>query len=318
MSVKEKILDILEERAGECVSGAELAERAAVSRNAVWKAINSLEASGMEISRSHSGYSLKEGLSERGIRRYLSFPESAEIRVYDSVDSTNSVMKAAAADGLGDRSVIAAKEQTAGRGRYDRVFYSGKGDGVYFSLLIRNVDFERGRFLTAIAAVAAVETLKERFGAEASIKWVNDIYVGGKKCAGILTEAVTDMELNAIAYAVIGIGLNLKKPRGGYPAKIAGTAGVPAEILPRDPYNLAVSEIAGRIYSAYDSFDRAELVEKYRGYSFLVGRKVGVMKEGRVVSEGVVKGIDDELSLVVESGDGKEERLCFGEVTLRL
>ena len=151
MNVKAVILEILEDNAGKKVSGAELARRADASRNAVWKAINALAAEGYEIERSHTGYVLREDLSERGIVKYLTVP-AGEIRVFDVVGSTNSEMKAAAAAGMPDRSIIAAARQTEGRGRYGRAFYSEKGTGVYFSILIRNIDFYRGKFLTAAAA----------------------------------------------------------------------------------------------------------------------------------------------------------------------
>ena len=151
-------MSILSERAGVYVSGAELAAAAKVTRNAVWKAVNALVSGGADISRSHRGYMLRTAeVSEYGIKKRL--PEEysdAYIEVLDSVASTNTYMKGLA-ERAPDFSMTAAKEQTSGRGRYDRLFYSPRGSGVYFSVLLKDVDFERGGCLTALAAVAAAE-----------------------------------------------------------------------------------------------------------------------------------------------------------------
>ena len=317
MNVKAVILEILEDNAGKKVSGAELARRADASRNAVWKAINALAAEGYEIERSHTGYVLREDLSERGIVKYLTVP-AGEIRVFDVVGSTNSEMKAAAAAGMPDRSIIAADRQTEGRGRYGRAFYSEKGTGVYFSILIRNIDFYRGKFLTAAAAVAVAESLEKLYGVSAQIKWVNDVYIGGKKCVGILTEAVTDLESGVIGYAVVGIGVNLKEPEGGFPKELQGVAGIPSDELPADAYNRAVAYTFNRFIELYDAFDRDALVKSYRSRSFLQGRTVGVMFDGKEAYTAVVKDVDENLNLVVVADDGTERTLNYGEVTLKI
>lgn len=314
MNVKKTVLKILQENQGKKVGGAELAEIAGASRNAVWKAINALEADGHDIERSHNGYVLNENLSANGIAKYYRYP-GASIIVKESVGSTNSEMKVLAAGGVADRSMVVSDMQTEGRGRYGRKFYSEKGTGVYFSILVRNVDFERGRYLTAMAAVAAAESVESVFSVEAKIKWVNDIYVGGRKCVGILTESVTDMESGVINYAVVGIGINMKKPAGGYPEEIRDIAGVPSETLPSDAFNRIVAETANVFFGLYDDFDKKTLAEKYRSGSFLAGRTVNVIVNGEKAYEAVVKGIGDELGLIVIA-NGKEITLNCGEVSV--
>ena len=318
--IKEQILSVLSERAGEYVSGAELAAAAKVTRNAVWKAVNALVSGGADICRSHRGYMLRTAeVSEYGIKKRL--PEEysdAYIEVLDSVASTNTYMKGLA-ERAPDFSMTAAKEQTSGRGRYDRNFYSPRGSGVYFSVLLKDVDFERGGSLTALAAVAAAEAIEDVFGVEAGIKWVNDIYVRSKKCAGILTEAVTDMELRRICYAVIGIGVNVYEPEGGYPGglkDVAGAAGGPD--APPDALNAVVAAIYTKIRRYYTQFDRGALNLKYRARSILDGKNVTVLKADGSEYPARVKGIDENFALAVIKDDGKEERLASGEVSLRL
>ena len=162
MKVREIILEKLENHFGEYVSGADLAHEAGVSRNAVWKAVNALVSGGVKIERTHHGYKLvEEGLSEYGIKRYFPSDSNVSVEVLEEVDSTNTYMKERAADGAEDFSLVASRSQSAGRGRKNASFYSPKNSGVYFTVLIRNIDFTRARFLTAMAAVASAEGIEQ-------------------------------------------------------------------------------------------------------------------------------------------------------------
>ncbi len=319
MKLKDVILNTLEERFGEYVSGAELAKAAGVSRNAVWKAVNALSCADVKIERARGGYRLvRASLTEYGIRRHLKDDAPEWIRVLDAVDSTNTYMKERAAEGIPDFSLVASSSQSAGRGRRNGLFYSPKDSGVYFSILIRNVDFERGRFLTAMAAVASAAGIEEIFGIKASIKWVNDIYADGKKCVGILTEAVTDMELNLIDYAVVGIGINVSEPEGGFPSEIKNIAGACAKgEVPEDAFNRIVAAVYANLKKLYFAFDKERLNSEYVRRSMLDGRKVYVINSDQTEYPATVKRIDEDFRLVVETAAG-EVRLEFGEVKLRL
>ena len=133
-------------------------------------------------------------LSEDGIRRHLKHQE-LKLQVYKTITSTNTVLKALAAEGAPAGLALIAGEQTAGRGRMGRSFYSPADSGLYLSLLLRpNVSAVEATRLTACAAVAVAETIEELSGRPAQIKWVNDIFVDGRKVCGILTEASVDCE----------------------------------------------------------------------------------------------------------------------------
>lgn len=323
MKVREIILEKLENHFGEYVSGADLAHEAGVSRNAVWKAVNALVSGGVKIERTHHGYRLvEEGLSEYGIKRYLPPDDNVCVEVLDEVDSTNTYMKERAADGAEDFSLVAAKSQSAGRGRKNGVFFSPKNSGVYFTVLIRNIDFTRARYLTAMAAVASAEGIEEVFGSKAEIKWVNDIYVDGKKCVGILTESVTNMELNEIDYAVVGIGINVMEPEGGFPEEIKNIAGAcmskAGGKTAEDAFNRVVASVYVSLKKIYTHFDKKRLNGEYVRRSYLDGKRVTVLTSDDEEYPATVKGIDEDFRLEVVTNDGVEKRLQFGEVKLRL
>ena len=226
---KEDLLTLLWQNADAYISGEELARRLSVSRTAVWKAIGQLREAGYNIeSVSNRGYRLlseSDVLSEEGIRRHLKHQE-LELQVYKTITSTNTVLKALAAEGAPAGLALIAGEQTAGRGRMGRSFYSPADSGLYLSLLLRpNVSAVEATRLTACAAVAVAETIEELSGRPAQIKWVNDIFVDGRKVCGILTEASVDCENGMMHYVIIGLGVNTRVPAGDFPEELKGIAG---------------------------------------------------------------------------------------------
>src|SRR5699024_2888066 len=126
-----------------------------------------------------------------------------------SVDSTNSYLKRKAAQ-LEDGYVVIADVQTGGRGRMGRTFYSPGGVGVYLSVFLRpKLPVSSVQLITLVAALAVTDMIESLCGLEAQIKWVNDVFIDGKKACGILTEASITGENGALDYAVIGIGVNV-------------------------------------------------------------------------------------------------------------
>lgn len=136
---KDKVLKILEENRGNEISGVDIAEKLGVSRAAVCKAVKQLRRSGNSIiSRNNGGYTLEENsaaLSEIGIGKLLD--TAIDIAYYPETDSTNTRAKILALDKNVERTLVVADSQTEGRGRRGRSFYSPKGSGVYFSIMLR-------------------------------------------------------------------------------------------------------------------------------------------------------------------------------------
>jgi BirA family biotin operon repressor/biotin-[acetyl-CoA-carboxylase] ligase len=231
MSTKGSVLKALEENKGTAVSGEELASRLDISRAAVWKAIQELRREGYRIDAiTNRGYCLagdSDVLSAEGILPYVKGDVPADrIRVFKSVESTNLTAKKIALDGAQPGTVIIAEEQTKGRGRMGRSFYSPPAGGIYMSFILKpRLDTAKSVLITTAASVAVCKAIEEVTGISCRIKWVNDIYKGDKKICGILTEAVTDFESGQIDYIVLGIGVNYNTARTDFPEELAGIAG---------------------------------------------------------------------------------------------
>ncbi len=218
MTVKSKLLGILEQQKGETLSGEKLAEELHCTRAAIWKAVKSLREEGYTIEAGQNkGYMLVKDshrLSMEAIQPFLVSPE-VYLKVYQEIDSTNRAAKEAAVTGLaGHGGCVVAGKQTAGRGRRGRSFYSPEEAGLYLSVILKpRGSLKESLLLTAEAAVAVYKAVLRTTGISLGIKWVNDLYYNEKKVCGILTEAVTDFESGDIDFAVVGIGLNCMRQR---------------------------------------------------------------------------------------------------------
>jgi len=214
MTVKSRLLELLEQHKGETLSGEDIGRELSCTRAAVWKAVNSLRQEGYPIEAGpNKGYMLAREsnlISAEGIRLFLKDPQ-VEIKIFDAISSTNLEARQLAVSGIaGHGSFVVAMEQTAGRGRRGREFYSPKGSGIYLSVILEPKGTLEGSLLiTTAAATAVYKAVKEVCGVKLGIKWVNDLYKDNRKICGILTEAVTDFESGNIEFAIVGIGLNL-------------------------------------------------------------------------------------------------------------
>ena len=239
------------------------------------------------------------------------------VTVLDAVDSTNLEARRIADAGDLTPRVIIARRQTGGRGRLGRSFHSPAG-GLYLSILLRTTGTDAGHLTTA-AAGAVSRAVDRLTGRVSGIKWVNDIYLDGRKVCGILTEA--KFAGASLAYAVVGIGVNVVAPEGGFPADIAGKAG--ALFAPGAAPSGAMSALAADIVNgvlALADAPASAYLDEYRAKSVVLGRAVDV---ARVHDDGAARratalAIDDSLALVVRYEDGTVEAVSAGEVSLRL
>lgn len=323
LNVKHSVLEILEYGKGHYLSGEELAGQLSVSRSAVWKAVKSLQKDGYSISAvSNKGYCLttdNDILSEQSISKYLSYTDSPfRIQVCKTVDSTNTALKKLGSQGEPEGTVLVAEEQTAGRGRMDRKFHSPSVSGVYFSLLLRpSLNASEAGNITTAAAVAAARAIESVSGANALIKWVNDIYCNEKKVCGILTEASLDMETHGLEYAVLGIGINVKPPEEGFPEEIKETAGAVFDtaFCPPDGRSRLIAETLKNFWAYYIALPDAVFLNEYRQRSFLTGREIMVVG-GKQTRRALALEIDDLCRLIVQYEDGAIETLVSGEVSI--
>lgn len=322
MGVSDEVLELLRGGQGP-VSGEEMAERLGVSRNAIWKAVQKLREAGYAIEAgTNRGYVLlseSDVLSGENIRRLLTgCAREAVIQVREEVTSTNTVLKEIGEQGGKEGMVVIALRQTAGKGRLGRSFVSPKGTGLYMSVLLRpKFSAEQSLSITTAAAVAVAGAVDAVTGKQAKIKWVNDVYLRGRKICGILTEASIDFENQGLRYAVLGIGVNITEPEGGFPEAIREVAGAlfPGAPPPGACVTLA-AEILNRFFAYYCALPERTFMTEYRKRSLLTGMEV-TFRQGEACGEGLVLGVDDEARLILRLSNGREKRFGAGEVELK-
>lgn len=311
MSIKTDLLRYLEESRDVPLSGQALAERLSVSRAAVWKAMKALEKEGHRITAApNKGYRLESSsdvLSAEGFRCHLP-PAYSQIQIFveSRVDSTNTLAKKLAADGAENGTVILADEQTGGRGRWGRSFFSPAGTGIYMSLILRpNAELTELPILTIAAAAAVCEAVERLYDCPTQIKWVNDIFVSGRKICGILTEAAGDFESGRAESVIVGVGVNVGVPAGGFPPalrEIAGCLPSGGEEIPLSRNALA-AEIAGRLLDYAGKLKHRPFLEPYRRRSMVLGKPIRY-RQGEAWQEGVALDINEDGHLIVKTPGG--------------
>ena len=324
MTTKEKLLALLEDSKGTFFSGEEIARTLQVSRAAVWKAVSALREDGYTIdAATNKGYRLSPDsdiLSPQGIRRFLK-PEyrDLDLTVLPTAPSTNALVREKANQGCPEGCVIVACEQTDGRGRYGRQFFSPVDSGVYLSLLLRPTAYspQQATCLTAAPAAAMCQAIEAVTGQQPGIKWVNDIFLHGKKVCGILTEAAVGLETGTLNYMVLGAGVNLYPPVKGFPEEIQPIAGSVLERSCPEAKNRLVGEFLNRFWYFYTHPECRAYLEDYRARSLAIGQNVTVLSAGKAVSA-YAYGIDDDFRLLVRYDSGKTEALSYGEIRIQL
>ena len=323
MIVKDEVLKELENNKGDYISGGQLADNLGVSRNSVWKAIKALEKSGYEINAiPNKGYCLAEKndiLSSYSIKQHLKNPH-LDISVFSSVTSTNTILKEMAEQGAKEGTVIIAEEQTAGRGRTGKQFYSPKGTGIYISILLRpDIPAEESLFLTTSAAVATARAIEDVSDKRALIKWVNDIYLEDKKACGILTEGAFNVETGKLDYAIVGIGINVCIPDGGFPDNIKdiATAIFDKQTDSINKRSILIANLLDYFMEYYKDFKSKSYVKEYIERSMIIGKTITVI-EGSKTSVAKAIDIDKNCRLKVQFEDGTTKWLSSGEVSTKI
>lgn len=319
MTVKSRLLEILEQNKGKTLSGEALAEELDCTRAAVWKAVKGLREEGYTIEAGpNKGYMLSPEsnlLSAEAIRLHLDTP--SKVMVYKEVDSTNrEARKAAMEREAGEGSVIVAHQQNAGRGRRGRTFYSPKDAGLYMSIILEpKGKLKDNLFLTTSAATAVYRAVKKVCGISLEIKWVNDLFFNGKKVCGILTEAVTDFESGDIQFAVVGIGLNLYWEKGKFPRELENVAGAlcsSKEEAGRIDRNFLVAEIVNCLL---EEVKEQKISQIYVRHNMVPGKKIRIL-DGEKIREAEAIRICSDGKLLVREKNGEETALSYGEVSI--
>lgn len=322
MNLREEVLTALKEKNGEWISGEGLSDNLGVSRTAVWKQVRHLLAEGYEIESSpKKGYRICTpadiltaaevcpGLATKifGQKDYFYFRE---------IDSTNNRARSLASEGFPEGTVVVAEKQTAGRGRRGREWYSPAQQGIYVSLILRPVlPLKEISRISLVTAVAVAQMLAAELNLNPHIKWPNDVLIDNKKIAGILSEAVTDMD--GVEYIVVGIGLNINNPIEDFPADLR-TEPTSVQALNNRP-NSRVKILQGLLrqleyyYLELLAGNFTATLEKARSLSLVIGREVH-LDNGKDFIAGEAVGIDDSGFLLVRDHEGTIHTIMSGEI----
>ena len=347
MKTKDKVLDLFLHSNGKNLSGEFLAQQCNVSRSAIWKAINILRQDGCIIQGSPKvGYVFANSdyFSKEVFLYHLQtgFPELFSeslpyVECFSDIDSTNAYAKGLLAKYSTLRlangelskegkkfhnSVYLAESQSSGRGRLGRSFFSPKKTGVYFSMIsVPKGGVTHSAIFTTLAAVAVCKSLESLCKIQPKIKWINDIFAGGKKICGILTEGITNFETGLIESLVIGIGINIYNPQEQITENLWELAGSIKEAGGNDCVSRCAlaAEVVGWLIKLSNT-DEDEILSEYKKYSFLIGKEVTVypiIDDEKSSYSAKVLDIDNQASLVVQLQDGSVKTLSSGEVTLK-
>lgn len=315
--MEEAILDTLKRRAGAYVSGEQLSRLAGVSRTAIWKGIERLRQDGYRIlAQPHTGYRLVLA-PDRLIPQELSWNLGTVrigrwIHAYETTDSTMDLAHRLSASGAAEGTVVVSEGQTKGRGRMGRTWISPKGKGIYASVILRPaLPLSQVQSITLMAAVAVAHAIERGTGLTPQIKWPNDLLVGRKKVAGILTEL--SGELNRTHTVVLGIGINVNTPAVRLPAQATSLAEALGRRLHRVELARTLLVELDRSYALFLEQGVGPLLAQWRGYAQFLGCRVRIAAQGRVV-DGQAVDLDETGALLVRTDAGWIESVSAGEV----
>lgn len=308
MKTYQKIYLLLKEKE-DYISGEDLAQELGISRTSIWKAIRQLEAHGLTIEAARNrGYKLAEGdlLLPDLIAEELQLP----VHLKADSDSTQLDAKQGIEAGHKSPALYLAPHQNKAKGRFGRPFYASKSGGIYMSLrLSPNVPFLEFKPYTILAAAAVVKAIQSLCDLDVQIKWVNDIYLGQKKVAGILTEAISSMENQRVTDVIIGVGINVHID--DFPKELQQSAGNLFDDQPPFTRNQLITAI----WKAFLETDEKDLIALYKEKSLVVGQQVSFV-ENQVEFRGTATAVTDTGNLVIQLDNGKAKIISSGEISL--
>lgn len=230
----------------------------------------------------------------------------------DCVDSTNTFARTLVSGGEDSLLLVAADRQSGGRGRNGKTFYSENEGSVYMTAVVHpDLPFEDTVGITTAAAVAVSRAVESVTGKSTLIKWVNDLYFGGRKVCGILSEAVA--EKGRVKSVIIGVGINLSDCK--FPDElecIAGTLGCDASLKEQ-----LIAAVADELFSLKFGALDEDILEEYRCKSLVIGKRIDYFINGQKNTATAV-GIDEYGGLIVRKADGTQDVLRSGEISVRL
>lgn len=324
LTVRQQLLAELVAHDDSFVSGSMLADKMELSRVSIKKHVDQLVEQGFEIEAVRNrGYCLKQfpvSLQEDAFRFYLANSLLDEsVHVFKTIDSTNLEMDRRLNAGDTAPSLAIAANQSQGKGRRGNQWASASGENLYLTLGFRpEIPLSRIGQYTLWLGMKLAELLRVHPGLEVSVKWPNDLYLGGKKLAGILTEAKIDTD--HVQHLIVGLGLNINGQLGSFPDELKEKA-TSLRIARQSPcnFNEVAASVAKTVLEAsvqyFDESRVSEIQEHWPQYDFLLGKKVQAKSHSGQV-QGTAAGIDERGELKIRLEDGSLCTVNSGEVTM--
>ncbi|MBO9128220.1 biotin--[acetyl-CoA-carboxylase] ligase [Bacillus sp. 165] len=322
-TIRKQLLEIFSEADGEFVSGQTISEQLGCSRTAVWKHMEDLRKEGYELEAVRRlGYKIaKKPDKVTGNEIQLGLQTSfigRNVYYEDTVDSTQKIAAGLAYEGVSEGTVVVAEQQTSGRGRLSRKWYSPKGTGIWMSIILRPaIPTQNAPQLTLLAAVSVAQAIEEA-GVSVSIKWPNDILINGKKAVGILTELQAEADkINAV---IIGIGINVNQKQEDFAEEIQtiatslaiekGTKLARAELMQSIFYHME------RLYQQY--LDKGFQIVKllWESYAISIGKTITARTVTQTLT-GIAKGITEDGVLMLEDESGNIHYIHSADIEIR-
>lgn len=308
--IRESLLALLVERSGSFVSGEEISRQVDCSRTAVWKHIEELRKEGYQIdARPRSGYRLlhrPDRVAPEELEPHLATRRfGREIRYWRQLPSTQPAAHEWARQGAEEGALVITEEQTQGRGRLGRYWYSPPYSGIWMSLVLRPpIPLTQAPQLTLMASVAVTRALRRATGLDVRIKWPNDLLIDGKKICGILTELRGEQD--QVQYVVMGTGINVNATSDQWLADLEEKA-TSLAIIGGRTYSRAelIAAILGDLEDMYDgflSYGFEPIRILWEEYANMLGTVIRASTpRGEVTGEAV--GLDPAGALLVRQGD---------------
>lgn len=316
IKTKQKVLLELLKNQMKWISGSEMAADLDVSRETVWKNINALKHDGhVIVSKKNMGYRYENSSNlDETVVNFYKGQVVDHVYVEEQMDSTQVTAKNFLLTNTIEKPIaFLTNHQLNGYGRRGRQFYSPESSGLYLSVVLPRPKFnvnQVGLITTGVALVVA--KVLENFLDEPNLKlkWVNDIYLNGRKVAGIITEAITEIEYTSTQALVIGVGINLTTDN--FPEELSEKAGAitSKKVINR---NQLAAELITTIIKNWDNYLDGSLLPEYRKRSLVIGNRV-TLEVGNTAVSGVVEDIDDTGNIVIRDSNGTQRSFNNGEI----
>ncbi|WP_339256103.1 biotin--[acetyl-CoA-carboxylase] ligase [Paenibacillus sp. FSL R5-0713] len=322
MTKHEDLLHMLLDAEGRFVSGEEISRHLSISRTAVWKHVNKLRDMGYEFEAvSRKGYRLvtkPDSIDATALQLALDtavFGRKA-VLLTSTLSTQGDVLKLAE-QGQAEGAVVIAEEQTGGRGRFGRQWFSPPGKGIWMSILLRpDLPLQHTPQLTLLTGVAVCRAVRACTGTDAGIKWPNDLMINGRKVCGILLEST--VEDHEVRYCIAGIGVDVNFDPEDYPEDLTAIAtslkmetGQPVD---RTKLTAAILTELEQLYFLYQKEGFGVISAIWEALSVSINREITVTNPQGVI-EGTAIGLAPSGALLVEKHDGEQVHVISGEIS---